>query len=77
MVALPSKILLEAGTRCERDTICAFCFSTSAGVRMRHDTSSPIEEAAECVIGVGRVVWLSRDLVPSYVVKNAPASGDE
>ena len=32
---------------------------------MRHDTSSPIEEATECVIGVGRGAWLSSDLVPS------------
>lgn len=40
---------------------------------MRHDTSSPIEEATECVTGVGRGAWLSSDLMPSYVVKNAPA----
>jgi len=55
-VALPSKILLDVGERCERETICAFCLRTSAGVRIRHDTSSAIEEAAECVIGIGRGV---------------------
>lgn len=63
-------------------TICAFCLRTSAGVRMKHDTSSPVEEASACMTGVGKsgfpegreglVVW-RMDLVASYVVKNAPA----
>jgi hypothetical protein len=34
--------------------IWAFCFSTSAGVSIRHDTISPVEEAIPCIIGVGR-----------------------
>lgn len=40
---------------------------------MKHDTSSPAEEATEWVMGVGREVWPSMDFAPSYVVKNAPA----
>jgi hypothetical protein len=32
---------------------CAFCLSTSAGVRIKHETSSPVEEARELIIGVG------------------------
>lgn len=35
------------------DTICAFCFITSAGVRMAQDTSSASEEAAAWITGVG------------------------
>lgn len=65
MVALPSKSLLEVGERCFRDTICAFCLRTSAGARIRHDTSSPAEEATEWVIGVGSAVWPSTVFVPS------------
>lgn len=42
-------------------------------MRIKHDTSSPAEEATELVTGVGREVWPSIDFVPSYVVKNAPA----
>jgi hypothetical protein len=34
--------------------ICAFCFRTSAGVRMRHDTISAVEDAIPCIMGVGR-----------------------
>lgn len=56
-------------------TICAFCFRTSAGVRMRQETSSPVDEARAWRTGVGirgaveegRVgfrVW-RRDLVDS------------
>lgn len=44
---------------------------------MRHDTSSAIDDAAECVIGVGSDAWLNRDFVPSYVVKKAPAWDNE
>lgn len=36
-----------------RTTICAFCFRTSAGVRMKQETSSPVEEAAAWRIGRG------------------------
>ena len=47
MVAFPSNILLlgDDGERGVWVTIWAFCLSTSAGVRMRHDTSSPVEDA--------------------------------
>lgn len=72
-MALPSKTLLDEGERGEWDTIWAFCLRTSAGVRIKHETSSPAEEATELVTGVGREVWPSIDFVPSYVVKNAPA----
>ena len=53
MVALPSKALVGVD---EEDflTICAFCLRTSAGVRIRHETSSPVDEAREWAIGVGR-----------------------
>ena len=64
-MALPSKILLEDGTCCERDTIWAFCLRTSTGVRIKQDTSSPVEEAIEWAIGVGKGVWFSSVLVPS------------
>ena len=38
-------------------TICAFCLSTSAGVRMKQETSSAVPEAAAWTSGVGsRVV---------------------
>lgn len=40
---------LAAGTR----TICAFCLSTSAGVRMKQETSSAAEEATLSIIGRG------------------------
>ena len=51
MVALPSKACVEA----ELDflTTCAFCLRTSAGVRMKQETSSATDEAAECINGVG------------------------
>ena len=32
---------------------------------MRHETSSPVEEAMEWATGVGKGVWLSRVLEPS------------
>lgn len=35
-------------------TICAFCLSTSAGVSMKHDTASAVEEAIPLMIGLGR-----------------------
>ena len=81
MVALPSKALTDVEG--DRLTTCAFCLRTSAGVRMKHDTSSPIEDATEWMTGVGinRALlapivgfrrW-RRLFVPSYVVKNAPA----
>ena len=44
---------------------------------MKHDTSSPAEEATEWVTGAGRGVRPSVDFVPSYVVKNAPAWRDQ
>ena len=52
MVAFPSKAWVEA---LEEDflTICAFCLRTSAGVRMKQETSSAMEEAAEWMTGVG------------------------
>ena len=57
--------------------ICAFCFRTSAGVRIRQETASAREEAVACRRGVGirgdwnslgESVWLRewrRDLVAS------------
>lgn len=44
---------------------------------MKHDTSSPAEDASAWVTGVGRGVRPSIDFVPSYVVKNAPALRDQ
>lgn len=44
MVALVGEVL---------ETICAFCFMTSAGVRIAHDTSSAREEAVEWMKGAG------------------------
>lgn len=38
----------------EDETICAFCFITSAGVRMAQETSSAREEAEAWIKGVGR-----------------------
>ena len=32
---------------------------------MKHDTSSPTDEATEWIMGVGREVWPRTDLVPS------------
>ena len=72
-MALPSKAWVEEDA--ERRTTWAFCLRTSAGVRMRQETSSPMAEAAEWMKGVGirgvlevdRVglrVW-RRDFVPS------------
>ena len=65
-------------------TICAFCFITSAGVMIAQDTNSPTDEAMAWMIGCGskgevddpkRGLWVDRrDLVPSYVVKKAPAN---
>ena len=51
-MAVLSKALVGAE---EEDfcTICAFCLRTSAGVRMKQDTSSAMEEAAEWIIGMG------------------------
>lgn len=39
---------------CEDWTICAFCFRTSAGVRIRQETISAVDEAMAWIIGVGR-----------------------
>ena len=49
IVALPSKSLLDEDIEGEEDfrTICAFCLRTSAGVRMKQETNSPVEEARE------------------------------
>lgn len=38
----------------DNETIWAFCFITSAGVRMAHETSSAREEAEAWIKGVGR-----------------------
>ena len=69
MVALLSKILVlgaEDGLGgCRDDTICAFCFRTSAGVRMVHETSSPVAEARAWASGRGRGVVTRRDFVAS------------
>lgn len=70
-------------------SICAFCFRTSAGVRMKHDTDSAAEDAMAWTTGVGsecvngrrlfsgfgdeEEAELRTYLIPSYVVKNAPA----
>jgi hypothetical protein len=65
------------------ETICAFCLMTSAGVRMAHETSSARDEAPAWTRATGKtpsgdedVVLrrVKRDLVRSYVVKNAPAT---
>lgn len=37
----------------EDATICAFCFITSAGVRMAHDTNSAMDDAPAWRMGVG------------------------
>lgn len=34
--------------------ICAFCLRTSAGVSMKHDTASAVEEAIALMMGLGR-----------------------
>lgn len=69
----------------EDETICAFCFITSAGVRSAQDTSSASDEAAAWTRGVGTTVVLvplehvvvlrrvKMALECSYVVKKAPA----
>lgn len=44
-------------------TICAFCFSTSAGVRMKQETSSAEEDAIAWTTGVGREWVKGRMLV--------------
>ena len=58
MVALPSNALLFVFSIDDVDenfrTICAFCFRTSAGVRIRQETSSATEEARACTMGTGR-----------------------
>lgn len=66
------------------DTICAFCLMTSAGVKMAHDTSSAMEDAAAWITGEGTMplgcfavdglIPVRKDFVPSYVVKKAPAA---
>ena len=42
----------------EEETIWAFCFITSAGVRMAQETSSAKEEAEAWIRGRGRIVVL-------------------
>lgn len=72
-MALPSNTLVRVAVAAaaEEDaldllTICAFCLRTSAGVRIKHETSSPVDEAREWVMGTGRGVWSERrDLLPS------------
>lgn len=39
----------------EEETICAFCFMTSAGVRMAQDTSSAREEAEAWTNAMGKM----------------------
>lgn len=46
-LALPLELL------CVVLTICAFCLRTSAGVSMKHDTASAVEEAIALIIGLG------------------------
>ena len=58
-VAVGSKTRVRAAEE-ETCTICAFCLSTSAGVRMKQDTSSAMEEAAEWRIGRGIRGWWRR-----------------
>lgn len=58
-------VLLAANADEGADIICAFCFMTSAGVRMAHDTSSAREEDIAWVTGVGRAVVERRDLMDS------------
>lgn len=48
-------------------TICAFCFRTSAGVRMKHDTHSAIEEAMLFMTGAGRECLNGKRLPPVVV----------
>ena len=73
MVAFPSKAFVDAFE--DFLTIWAFCLRTSAGVRIRQETSSPIDEAAEWMTGMGingellgpmagLILWRI-DLVPS------------
>lgn len=38
--------------------ICAFCLRTSAGVSMKHDTASAVEDAIALITGIGRE-WLN------------------
>ena len=74
---------LPAGRR----TICAFCLMTSAGVRIRHDASSAIDEAAEWTIGRGingccdplrvGLIFIQPLLTASYVVKKIPATNSQ
>lgn len=40
--------------------ICVFCLITSAGVRMRQETISAVQDAMPCIIGVGRVCLMGR-----------------
>jgi hypothetical protein len=41
----------------DTETICAFCFITSAGVRMAQETSSAREEAEAWMTARGRMPW--------------------
>lgn len=43
----------DPDTSAGRRIICAFCFKTSAGVRIKHDTSSAVAEAALWMKGWG------------------------
>lgn len=47
------------------ETICAFCLRTSAGVRMKQETSSAVLEAAVWAMGCGREVSARTDLTAS------------
>lgn len=51
--------------RLKRVIIWAFCFRTSAGVRIRQETSSAVLEATVWDRGVGREVWERRFLAVS------------
>lgn len=64
--------------------ICAFCLRTSAGVRIKQDTSSASADAALWMIGCGirgdeypfkiGLACAKRSFAPSYMVKKAPAA---
>ena len=75
--------VFDDGCSAGRRIICAFCFNTSAGVKMKQETSSAIADAALWMNGSGTkgrddgssigFAFLNKDFTLSYVVKNALA----
>lgn len=63
--AMPGVVVAVLVPRLERVIICAFCFRTSAGVRIRQETSSAVLEARVWDSGVGREVLERRVLAVS------------